>query len=108
MTRPVADDKLAPRHRAKWAMHALNPYDALAEAAQVEALEATAAALPAAPVGDAQAAGRCPIFIAGLPRSGSTLLDHMLSAHSDVVSAGEIGDFQRQLLSRRSPAGAVP
>ncbi|MFK2902523.1 sulfotransferase [Dyella ginsengisoli] len=80
------------------AMHALNPYDALAEAAQVEALEATAAALPAAaPVGDAQADGPMPIFIVGLPRSGSTLLDHMLSAHSEVASAGEISDFQRQL-----------
>ncbi len=38
-----------------------------------------------------------PIFIVGMPRSGSTLLDHMLSAHSAVTSAGEISDFQRQL-----------
>ena len=30
-----------------------------------------------------------PIFIVGMPRSGSTLLDHVLSAHPDVVSIGE-------------------
>ncbi|MDP7591357.1 MAG: sulfotransferase [Litorilituus sp.] len=31
-----------------------------------------------------------PIFIVGQPRSGSTLLEHMLSAHSDIDSAGEL------------------
>jgi hypothetical protein len=78
-------------------MRALNPYDARAEAAQVATLEAAAAALPVPAPGDSPADGPMPIFIVGLPRSGSTLLDHMLSAHGDVVSAGEINDFQRQL-----------
>lgn len=41
--------------------------------------------------------GPTPIFIVGLPRSGTTLLDRMLSSHSQVVSAGEINDFRRQL-----------
>jgi hypothetical protein len=41
--------------------------------------------------------GPTPIFIVGMPRSGTTLLDHMLSAHSAVTSAGEINDFHRQL-----------
>jgi hypothetical protein len=31
-----------------------------------------------------------PIFIVGLPRSGSTLLEQMLSSHSDIESAGEV------------------
>ena len=31
----------------------------------------------------------CPIFIIGMPRSGTTLLDRMLAAHPQVSSAGE-------------------
>lgn len=34
-----------------------------------------------------------PIFIIGLPRSGTTLVDRMLSSHPDVHSAGELQDF---------------
>jgi tetratricopeptide (TPR) repeat protein len=34
-----------------------------------------------------------PIFIIGLPRAGSTLLERMLSAHSDVFAAGELQNF---------------
>ena len=34
-----------------------------------------------------------PIFVTGLPRSGTTLADRILSSHPDVTSAGEIGNF---------------
>ena len=34
-----------------------------------------------------------PIFIVGLPRTGTTLVDRILSSHSDVVSAGELNTF---------------
>jgi len=34
-----------------------------------------------------------PIFIIGLPRTGTTLVDRILSSHSDVVSAGELNTF---------------
>jgi hypothetical protein len=36
---------------------------------------------------------RGPIFIMGLPRSGTTLVDRIVSSHSDVESMGEITDF---------------
>ncbi|WP_101760393.1 sulfotransferase [Oceanicoccus sp. KOV_DT_Chl] len=36
-------------------------------------------------------AGIGPIFIVGLPRSGSTLVEQILSCHSDVCSGGEMG-----------------
>lgn len=79
-------------------MHALNPYDATGEAAVTDALirmpalndNAGATSIPACD-------GPTPIFIVGMPRSGTTLLDRMLSGHSEVVSAGEIIDFWRQL-----------
>lgn len=41
--------------------------------------------------------GPQPIFIVGLPRSGTTLLEQMLGNHPQVASAGELGDFRRQL-----------
>ncbi len=41
--------------------------------------------------------GPQPIFIVGMPRSGSTLLDRMIANHSAVRSAGELVDFGTQL-----------
>jgi tetratricopeptide (TPR) repeat protein len=34
-----------------------------------------------------------PIFILGMPRTGSTLVDRMISSHSQVTAAGELPDF---------------
>lgn len=34
-----------------------------------------------------------PIFVVGLPRTGTTLVDRILSSHPDVVSAGELNTF---------------
>jgi Flp pilus assembly protein TadD len=44
-----------------------------------------------------------PIFILGLPRSGTTLVDRILSSHSQVESLGEISDFANALM-RAAPA----
>ncbi|WHZ20405.1 MAG: hypothetical protein OJF55_002554 [Rhodanobacteraceae bacterium] len=41
--------------------------------------------------------GPRPVFVFGLPRSGTTLLDRLLGSHSQVISAGELEDFARQL-----------
>ena len=38
-----------------------------------------------------------PIFIVGMPRSGSTLVEQILASHPDVHGAGEIPDFNRVL-----------
>lgn len=43
-----------------------------------------------------QDGGPCPIFIVGMPRSGTTLLERMLGGHSRVVDAGELRDFTYQ------------
>lgn len=41
--------------------------------------------------------GPAPIFIVGMTRSGTTLLDRIIGNHPRVESAGELGDFGRQL-----------
>ena len=40
--------------------------------------------------------GPMPIFIVGMPRSGTTLLERILGNHSLVMPAGELADFSRQ------------
>lgn len=40
--------------------------------------------------------GPMPIFIMGMPRSGTTLLERVLGNHSQVTPVGELPDFSRQ------------
>ena len=49
--------------------------------------------------------GPQPIFIVGLPRTGSTLVDRILGSHSEVCSAGELTDFGTAVTeqTRRGP-----
>ncbi|KRE85924.1 sulfotransferase [Rhodanobacter sp. Soil772] len=95
------------RHEEAWPalvrcnslMHELNPYDTAGEAAVTDAL--IRLPVPNEQTDETRSRpafdGPIPIFIVGMPRSGTTLLDRMLSGHSEVVSAGEIIDFWRQL-----------
>ncbi|MGJ8662486.1 MAG: tetratricopeptide repeat-containing sulfotransferase family protein, partial [Marinicella sp.] len=39
-----------------------------------------------------------PIFIVGLPRSGTTLLERIIGNHTDVISAGELTQFNHCML----------
>jgi tetratricopeptide (TPR) repeat protein len=54
------------------------------------------------------APAEAPIFIVGLPRSGSTLIDRILGSHSQVHSAGELHAFAMSLIDavRRQSGGA--
>ncbi|MBS0382372.1 MAG: sulfotransferase, partial [Proteobacteria bacterium] len=54
------------------------------------------------------AEGPVPIFIVGLPRSGTTVLDRMLDNHPDVVSVGERTDFPLQLQWCANQSGDQP
>ena len=46
-----------------------------------------------------------PIFVLGLPRSGTTLVDRILDAHHDVASLGEVSDFAYAVM--RAGGGAA-
>jgi len=79
-------------------MHQVKPYDAAGEAAVVDALIRVSSLPERRPKArESDVRGPQPIFIVGMPRSGTTLLDRMLSSHSEVASAGEITDLLRQL-----------
>jgi tetratricopeptide (TPR) repeat protein len=41
--------------------------------------------------------GPRPVFIVGMPRSGTSLIERLLGQHSDIAGAGELHDFTRQL-----------
>lgn len=45
-----------------------------------------------------------PLFIVGLPRSGSTLVDRILSSHPAVVSRGESSDLAMALMKTAAPS----
>ena len=49
-----------------------------------------------------------PVFIIGMPRSGSTLVEQILSSHPQTFGAGEIKEFSRQLNSLRSRFPSLP
>ena len=69
-------------------------------------------AFPAAPNESAPHLGPAPsddpIFIVGLPRSGTTLVDRILGSHSKVYSAGELDHFALCIVdaARRRSGGA--
>lgn len=48
-----------------------------------------------------------PIFIVGMPRSGTTLVEQILASHADVFGAGELNTLD-SILESRTPAGGFP
>jgi len=68
-------------------------------------------AFPAGPSRvDPRASAESPIFIVGLPRSGSTLVERILSSHSEIISGGELNHFALSLVDavRRGSSAALP
>jgi hypothetical protein len=45
-----------------------------------------------------------PIFIVGMPRTGTTLVERILASHSGVYAAGELNDFSLELIRLTSAA----
>ncbi len=78
--------------RAKVAADRAVPDEAAADIALFEAAMRSASLPPAEGYADA-----APIFVLGLPRSGTTLVDRILSSHRDVVSGGELTSFPHAL-----------
>ena len=77
-------------------MHRRLGYDAAAEEAVFDALMERFPQ-PLNTAQDAPVDGPQPIFIVGMPRSGTTLLERIVGNHSQVVPAGELADLPKQL-----------
>jgi tetratricopeptide (TPR) repeat protein len=74
-------------------------YDVAADVATVDWItDAFAQPQAALPEAAPDAAPDAPIFIVGLPRSGSTLVDRILGSHSRIYSAGELHAFAMALV----------
>jgi tetratricopeptide (TPR) repeat protein len=78
---------LAAFERANASVRAGLPWDAQAFSARVRAIRAAFDNLPAQP---GSARGAEVIFIVGLPRSGSTLVEQVLASHAEVEGASEL------------------
>jgi len=74
---------------ANAAMRAAHPYDIAARRAEVEALIAAFRGADFAPLPQESPDGPAPIFVTGLPRSGTTLVEQILAAHPGVAAGGE-------------------
>ena len=80
-------------------------WDAAAERAQIDRImEAFSAPLPA-PIDPTL--GHEVIFIASMPRSGSTLVEHILATHPEVEGANEIADLP-QVIENESRRRGLP
>lgn len=72
------------------------------------AIDALAAAFEPAPAGaDDRSLGHEVIFIVGLPRSGSTLVEQILASHPEVEGSGELSDLP-QVLAEESRRRGQP
>jgi len=63
---------------------------------------------PAATGTESSANAEAPIFVLGLPRSGTTLVERILSSHSELVAAGELHCFALAMAAAvRQQAGSA-
>ena len=71
-------------------------YDVAADTAEIERIIDTQTRdwLSAAPPGFS---GAAPVFVVGLPRTGTTLVERIVGSHSAMYSVGEIGTFATEL-----------
>lgn len=76
------------------------PYSFTRDAASFDAVEAAWPAIAGAPA--AAPSAEAPIFIIGMPRTGTTLVDRILSSHPEIESAGEL---QAMPLAVKAAAG---
>ncbi len=91
------------------AVASVSPYDVAQDLALIDRIIEVCDAnwLAAAPHNTAtDSTGKTPIFIVGLPRTGTTLTDRIVASHSQVESIGETFCMQRVLQQVAGAAGS--
>ncbi|MBK5934917.1 Flp pilus assembly protein TadD [Rhodovulum imhoffii] len=83
------------------------PYDIAARRAEVNGLKAAFSGADLTPSPDAP--DFAPIFVTGMPRSGTTLVEQILASHPRVGGAGEVGYFAGAVTgAMAAPKGFLP
>jgi tetratricopeptide (TPR) repeat protein len=105
----AGDEESAFRYRVegKRIARTLDFYD---ESAAVRSIDRTIELFSAEMLSAWQGAGNpseAPVFILGMPRSGSTLVEQVLSAHPAVLSLGEMTAFRDMILAASQVKGSV-
>ena len=86
-------------------LHANQPYDASADRALAATIKQQFPAHYIADVISYDLAGPQPIFIVGMPRSGTSLVEQILSCHPEVTAAGELYDLSYVVHSQMNQLG---
>ena len=96
-------ESLAALEKAHARIRALKRWDAAGYSAHIDAI---LKAFTPPPVGAPDSAlGREAIFVASMPRSGSTLTEQVLAAHSQVDGGGEVSDLPSVLMEESQRLG---
>jgi tetratricopeptide (TPR) repeat protein len=96
------EDSFEWLRKAKAIRGRLNPYAAARERAAAEAAMAAAS-------GEASGfLSEEPIFVVGMPRTGTSLVDRILSMHPCVTSAGELSNFTQLLKAMVDTGDSLP
>lgn len=93
-------------HAANAAARRQSPYDIKAELRHARAMTAAFAGLDADATPPAGTSDLAPIFVTGMPRSGTTLVEQILASHSRTRGIGEIGLAAREAGRLLSATGA--
>ncbi|MGH8158629.1 MAG: sulfotransferase [Rhodanobacter sp.] len=99
------DDAFAAYAEGNRLQHAQYPHDEARATALVERLSAVFSTDFFANRPQPVHAGKAPIFIVGMPRSGTTLIEQILASHPGVYGAGELTELDDMLRSLATKNG---
>jgi tetratricopeptide (TPR) repeat protein len=102
------DDSFAAYAEGNRLQHALLPCDEARADAMLEKVMATFSREFFEARKDGRGSDQAPIFIVGMPRSGTTLLEQILSSHPAVFGAGELMDLNQVIMEDADPDNGFP
>ncbi|MBK1634252.1 tetratricopeptide repeat-containing sulfotransferase family protein [Rhodovulum adriaticum] len=86
-------------HPANALMRKIYPYDIADRRAELDRIKAACAGTDFTARQVAGATAYAPIFVTGMPRSGTTLVEQIIASHSRVTGGGELGYLANEALS---------